>query len=68
VSREGLSPHNKFQPTLTPLAHFSNRTVTAAACARLNLGVDMICIATSCAKRASKPRFLAQVLSKSFDF
>jgi hypothetical protein len=40
-------------------------------CARfrqqLTPGVDMICIATSCAKRASNTRLLAQALSKSSD-
>jgi hypothetical protein len=30
--------------------------------------VDMICIATACAKRTSKTRLLAQALSKSSDF
>jgi hypothetical protein len=35
---------------------------------RVMPGVDMICIATACAKRASKNRFLAQALSKSSDF
>jgi hypothetical protein len=30
--------------------------------------VDMICIATACAKMASNPRLLAQALSKSSDF
>jgi hypothetical protein len=31
-------------------------------------GVDMICIAIACAKRASNTRLLAQALSKSSDF
>jgi hypothetical protein len=34
----------------------------------LSVGIDMICIATTCTNRASKPGLLAQVLSKSSDF
>jgi hypothetical protein len=36
--------------------------------ARRSASVDMICIATACAKRASITRLLAQALSKSSDF
>src|SRR5262245_2556423 len=35
---------------------------------RLSAGVDMICIATACAKKTCQPRLLAQALSKSSDF
>jgi hypothetical protein len=35
---------------------------------RLKPSVDMICIATTCAKKASQPQLLAQALSKSSDF
>jgi hypothetical protein len=35
---------------------------------QLTPSVAMICMATACAKRASKTRLLAQALSKSSDF
>jgi hypothetical protein len=31
MSRGGMAPNHRFQPTLTPLGRFSHRTVPAAA-------------------------------------
>jgi hypothetical protein len=47
----------RLQLLLNATSFFERRPVTT--------GVDMICIATACAKRASKNRLLAQALSKS---
>jgi hypothetical protein len=56
----------KIRPILWE-AH-TNLSVWLSAGARLNEVIDMVCIATGCAKRACQTRLLAQALSKSSAF